>query len=324
MSNDPVTLTRDRELLWLAPEKIVPNDNNPREAAAFTPDELAPLRRSMTAHGLFEAVIVTPYKDDLYKLIEGERRWTSARIEGIKEIPAIVVERMGDFEEQVVMFNVHQQRRAWKATEEMNAIERLLEARPDLSDEEMAQELGMTMSQFRDRRQVLRLGAEVRTAIAEGEMDYYAALRADQVAKQIVRDRPQWTSEQGGEEAVRTKILAKARTHGRGVVRELETIRRDISDTDAVPDELLTRWVSQPRAKITDARAEVRSLTERRAVEDVVKDVRRLSSTLRRFDVDMHAAPNLGDLRRALGVLMDTAQTLEEKIVSVTIQKAAS
>jgi ParB/RepB/Spo0J family partition protein len=319
-----VTLSRKRDLLWLSVEKIVPNDNNPREQAALTPDELVSLRRSIMTHGVLEPVIVTPYKGDTYKLVEGERRWTSAKIEGVKEIPAIVVKRMDDYEEQVVMFNVHSQRRGWKATEEMNAIERLLATKPDKTDEELADELGMTLSQFRDRRQVLRMGPVVRSAIAKGDMDYYAALRADQVAKQIARDRPDWTHDHGGDSGVRTRILAKAKTRGRGIVRELETIRADIKDVEQVPDEVLTRWVEEPQTTLGEARSAVRSLAERRAVEDVVKDVRKLASSLRRFEVDMHEAPNLTDLRRALSTLIDVAQGLEEQIVTVSVRKVAS
>jgi hypothetical protein len=155
-------------------------------------------------------------------------------------------------------------------------------------------------------------------------MDYYAALRADQVAKQISRDRPDWTKDNGGDAGVRSKIIAKARNRGRGVVRELETVRADIKDVEQVPDEVLTKWVNEPQTTLAEARSAARSLTERRAVEEIVKDVRKMSSTLRRFEVDMHEAPNLMDLRRALGSLIDVAQGLEEKIVSVSLKKAAS
>jgi ParB/RepB/Spo0J family partition protein len=317
-----VTLSHKRELVWISPEKIVPNDNNPREGASFTPDELVSLRRSMMTHGVLEPVIVTPYKGDTYKLIEGERRWTSARLEEVKEIPAIVVGRMNDYEEQVVMFNVHTQRRGWKPAEEMEAIERLLETRPDKSDEELAEELGMTASQFRDRRQVLRLGKEVRSLIAKGSIDYYAALRSDQVAKQFAKERPQWTKKQGGEAAVRRKLIEKAKNR-RGIVRELETVRRDIRDVEVVPDTVLTRWLDGPQT-IDHARSTVRTLPERRAVEDVVKDVRKVSSALRRFKVDLYEVPNLTDLRRALGNLIEVAQGLEEQIVAVSVKKASS
>jgi hypothetical protein len=61
-----------------------------------------------------------------------------------------------------------------------------------------------------------------------------------------------------------------------------------------------------------------------RAVEDVVKDVRKLSSVLRRFDVHLDEAPNLSDLRRALGNPIETAQTVEEQIVKVSISRASA
>lgn len=321
-----VTLSRKRDLVWLSPEKIVPNDNNPREQDALTPDELFSLRRSIMSHGVLAPMVVTPYKGDTYKLIEGERRWTSARIEGIKEVPAIVVNRMDDYEEQVVMFNLHNEHRGWKPTEEMNAIERLIETKPDMTDEELAEELSMTLGNFRARRQVLQMGPEVRTAIAKGEMDYYAAVRADQVSKQISKVRPDWAREHGGDTGLRTKIVAKAKQRGpgRGIVRELETIRRDIKDVEQVPDDVLTKWVDEPKTTLAEARLAMRTLSERRAVEDVVKDLQKVSSSLRRFDVDMYEAPNLMDLRRALSTLIDAAQGLEEKIVAVTVEKLAS
>ena len=316
----PPTMTRKRELVWISPDRIVPNDNNPRGGDAFTPDELVSLRRSIMTHGVLEPVIVAPYKGDTYKLIEGERRWTSARIEGIKEIPAIVVDRMNDHDELVVMFNVHTQRRGWEVAEQLNTIKRLTEENPDKPDDELAAELGVSLGTFRDRRQVLSMGEGVVVQIARGEIDYYAALRTEQVSKTLARRRPELTSEIGGEQAVRDLLLAKAKNK-KGITRELENIRKDATDTDAVPDEVLKTYLEKPQASLADARAEAKSLTERRAVEDIVKQIRHLNSDLRRFDADLHETPNMHDLRRALVSLIDTAQGVEERIVTATMKK---
>jgi ParB/RepB/Spo0J family partition protein len=318
----PPTLGRKRDLVWISPEKIVPNDNNPRQTAAFTPDELVSLRRSIMSHGVLEPVIVSPYKGDTYKLIEGERRWTSAKLEMIKEIPAIVVGRMDDHDELVVMFNVHTQRRGWEVAEQLNAIKQLMGANPQRPDEELAAELGISLNTFRDRRQVLGMGDAVVMQIARGEIDYYAALRTDQVSKTLSRRRPELTKEIGGEAAVRTRLLSKAKNR-KGMTRELENIRQDAADTGAVPDEVLKTYLEKPRATLAEARTEAKSLTERRAVEDLVKEIRHLSSDLRRFDVDLHEAPNLHDLRRALASLIDVAQGVEERIVAVSIEQAS-
>jgi ParB/RepB/Spo0J family partition protein len=315
------TMIRKRELTWISPEDIVPNDNNPRQAAAFTPDELASLRRSIMAHGVLEPVIVVPYKGDTYKLIEGERRWTSAKLEGIKEIPAIIVNRMDDHDELVVMFNVHTQRRGWEVAEQLNAIKQLMEANPEKGDEELAGELGVSLGTFRDRRQVLGMGDGVVMQIARGEIDYYAALRTDQVSKTLARRRPELTDQMGGEAGVRSRLLTKAKNR-KGMTRELENIRQDAADTEAVPDEMIKSYLEKPKSTLTEARAEAKSLTERRAVEDLVKEIRHLSSDLRRLDVDLHQAPNLNDLRRALGTLIDTAQAVEQRIVEVSITKS--
>jgi ParB/RepB/Spo0J family partition protein len=316
------TVGRKRELVWISPEKIVPNDNNPRQAGAFTPEELVSLRRSIMSHGVLEPVIITPYKGDSYKLIEGERRWTSAKIEGIKEIPAIVVGRMDDHDELVVMFNVHTQRRGWEVAEQLNAIKQLMKANPEKTDEELASELGVSLGTFRDRRQVLGMGDGVVMQIARGEIDYYAALRTDQVSKTLAKRRPDLTEEIGGEGEVRSRLLGKAKNR-KGMTRELENIRQDAADVDAVPDEVLKMYLEKPQVTLSEARAEAKSLTERRAVEDLVKEIRHLSSGLRRFSVDYHETPNLNDLRRALVTLIDTAQGVEEKIVAVSIEQTS-
>ena len=64
---------------------------SPAPAGSFTPEQLTSLRRSLTTHGVLQPLIVSRYDDDMYLLIEGERRWTSAKLEGIKELPVIVV-----------------------------------------------------------------------------------------------------------------------------------------------------------------------------------------------------------------------------------------
>lgn len=312
------TLTRKRELVWISPDRIVPNDNNPRGGDAFSADELVSLRRSIMTHGILEPVIVAPYKGETFKLIEGERRWTSARLEGIKEIPAIVVRRMNDHDELVVMFNVHTQRRGWEVAEQLATIKRLMEENPDKPDRELAAELGVSLATFRNRRQVLDMGDKVVAQIARGEIDYYAALRSEEVSKTITRNRPELADEIGGEEVVRTRLLAKARNK-KGIVRELENIRKDASDTSAVPDDVLRTYLEKPKASLADARAEAKSLTERRAVEDLVKEIRHLSSELRKFGVDLKVTPNMHDLRRALVTLIDEAQGVEERIVAATV-----
>jgi ParB/RepB/Spo0J family partition protein len=315
-----VTLTRKRELKWLSPDKVIQNENNPRRAEAFKPDELASLRRSITAHGVLEPIIVASYDDDMYRLIEGERRWRSAKIEGLKEIPAIVVNRMDDDAELVVMFNVHTQRRGWEVAEQLEAIKRLMEANPEKTDEDLAAELGVSIATFRDRRQVLNMGDRVIASIAKGDIEYYAALRADQLSKTLVKNRPGLAERFGGEDGVRQRLLTKAKNR-KGITRELENIRRDAADTEAVPDDVLEAYIEKPEATLGEARSQAKSLAERRAVEELVRDINSLNSRLKMFTADLEAAPNLTDLRKALGKLIGTAQDFEAQIIDIRLSK---
>jgi hypothetical protein len=59
-------------------------------------------------------------------------------------------------------------------------------------------------------------------------------------------------------------------------------------------------------------------LHERREVEDLAREVARLERALSGFRVDLEAAPNLVQLRRALSKLIETATDLEARVVEAT------
>jgi ParB/RepB/Spo0J family partition protein len=307
------TIGRKRELKWLPVEKIIKNELNPREESAFKPEELEGLRYSIRIHGILDPVMVTPY-DDLYKIIEGERRFTSAKLEGLKEIPAYVVPRMSSHEAVVVMFNIHTQRRGWQFAEHLGAIKRLLDENGHMSHEDMAKELGMSVRTLKDRLDLLAMGPPVVSSIARGEIDPYVALRAGHAAKTLTKHRPDMTERLGGQAAVQEKLVQKGKHRGRGMTRELEQIRAEARDTEVTPDPVLEAYIEKRDLSLQDARRQAASLTERRAVEDLAKRVAALERELRHFKIDLDAAPNLNKLRRELATLAETASDLELRV----------
>ena len=78
---------RDGELRELPLSEIEPNRFQPRRA--FDPAALEDLKRSLTASGLLQPVVVRE-TDGGYELVAGERRWRAARELGWKRIPAVV------------------------------------------------------------------------------------------------------------------------------------------------------------------------------------------------------------------------------------------
>ena len=313
------TIGRNRELKWLPVDAIIKNVNNPREEAAFKPEELASLRRSMQVHGTLSPVIVTPY-DEMFKLVDGERRWESAKLEGVKEIPAVIVNRMSDHDELVTMFNVHTQHRPWEVGVQLRAIKQLMTTNGHLPDEELAKELGVTVSTFRDRRDVLEMGEPVVRAIERGEIEYSAARQARGLTKTVTKHRPDLASRLGGESSVQDKLLAKER-HKKGRTREFEEARKDARDVTSVPDTVLEHFIVDKDVTLAQARRKTETLEERRAVEELAKRVTAMEKELSRFRIDLASAPNRREFRLALAGRAETAADLELR-VSVAIREA--
>jgi hypothetical protein len=98
------------------------------------------------------------------------------------------------------------------------------------------------------------------------------------------------------------------------MTREFEEIRKEAGDTETTPDPVLEAYVETPDMGLAEARRQTATLAERRAVESLAKRVMALEGDLRRFRVDLRAAPNLPELRKALGTLAVTATDLEVRV----------
>lgn len=305
-------IKHDRKFEWLRVEKIIPNDKNPRRPDHFKPGELARLRSSIGGLGVLEPVIVEPYNGSLFRLIEGQRRWESAKIEGVKELPAIIVNKMDEHEQLITMFNIHTNRRPWEMAEELVTLKELLERNGRVSEEELAKELNMSRQTLRERMVVLGMGDQVITQIAKGEIDYSSALRSAQVAKSLERNRPEVVKEVGGAEVVAKQLVKKAKVRG-GISQELVEGGRDLRDAESgLSDAAVSEYIKKPEIGIREVRT--KALEEARKVDDLSKDIHRLEGRLRSFDADLAEAPNLRPLRAALASLIDAAQGLEGKV----------
>ncbi len=315
-------IDHDRQLKWIPTEKIIQNNANPRKEPSFSADRLESLRRSISTHGILQPLIVTPYDEDVFLLVDGERRWRSAKIDGVKELPAIVVNRLSGHDEVVVMFNVHTQHEGWEMAEQLVAIKELKARNGHLSDDELARELGMQVVTFRDRLRVLDMGDQVVTEIAKGSIEYSAALRSTQTANIITRARPKLAAKLGGEKAVEQRLVEKAKTGGKGISQELVKYKADFADPERVPDDLVEEYVSNPAARVRDLLQSHPPIEERHRADELTHKLRRLELDIRTFSLDPAGGQNLTELRRALGALNEAAQALETKIVQALAASA--
>lgn len=313
-------MSHDRQLKWIKVDSIVPNTNNPREPQEFKPDALDSLRYSMETHGPLAPIIVAPYRKDEYKLIDGDRRLKTAKLLGMPELPAMIVDKMPERDELVTAFNIHTQFRNWGMPEQLRVIKDIMSRNGHRPEPEIAKELGIELTTFRDRLRVLDMGETVVNDISADKIEYSGALRSDQVADMLARKRPELVDKLGGRAAVRDKLIAKAKTRKRGISQELVQVRRDLADTAAVPDRAVEQYIKVPEAKL-QLTGRQRKLGQRpqQAVPATHSDgfVERLQQVQRdanRLDPEGLSVAALGKLRRALAASIDALSSLEARV----------
>lgn len=103
---------------------IGPNPENPR--IVFRQEELDSLLISIKRIGI--QVPISVYEDgERYVLIDGERRWRTARKLNHKTIPAIIQEKPTTLKNLLLMFNIHSLREQWDLFTIANKITKLID-----------------------------------------------------------------------------------------------------------------------------------------------------------------------------------------------------
>ena len=106
------------------------NDEQPRKT--FDDEKIAELAQSIKEHGIIQPIILNK-KDDYYIIVAGERRWRAAKLLGLKEVPAMVMELTDkNLLEVSLIENIQRQ--------DLNPIEEALAYKKLLSDFNLTQE----------------------------------------------------------------------------------------------------------------------------------------------------------------------------------------
>ncbi|MDD5088242.1 MAG: ParB/RepB/Spo0J family partition protein [bacterium] len=150
----------------IALDRIDPNPFQPRQV--FDEDSIEELKRSIQAQGLLQPVLVRQ-TGERYQLIVGERRWRAARAAGLQQIPALVRESASDEEmlELALLENV--QRKDLNLIELAQAIQ-ALQTKCSLTQDQVAQKLGVSRTQVANILRLLKLPKEIQGALAEGNL----------------------------------------------------------------------------------------------------------------------------------------------------------
>lgn len=155
-----------RTLLQLPVEAIERNPGQPRKR--FEEQKLEELAASIREHGIVEPILVRR-DGGKYRILAGERRWRAAQRAGLKEVPAVLREA-SDREAFEIALVENLQREDLNAIEEAEAYEVLIEDH-GLTQEGIAQRVGKERSTVANALRLLKLPAEVRDLVKDGQLD---------------------------------------------------------------------------------------------------------------------------------------------------------
>ena len=81
---------QEGSLRQLPVQKVEPNPLQPRRE--FDQEALEALADSISEHGMLQPLTVRELPSGYFQIIAGERRWRAARLAGLSEVPALVIE----------------------------------------------------------------------------------------------------------------------------------------------------------------------------------------------------------------------------------------
>lgn len=140
------------------------NESQPRKS--FDENKLNSLTASIKEHGIIQPLVLKKDEGETYTIIAGERRWRAAKLAGLKEIPAVI---MNVTEKQVLEISLIEniQREDLNPIEEALAYKKLLDDF-NLTQEELSERVGKSRTAITNCLRLLNLDLRVQQYVIEG------------------------------------------------------------------------------------------------------------------------------------------------------------
>ena len=152
--------------LYLPISQIEPYGNQPRKY--FDEAALHDLADSIREHGILQPLTVRKLSSGYYQIIAGERRWRAARIAGLQQVPAVVIEADDRKMTELALIE-NLQREDLNPIEEAEGYKSLME-NYQMTQEEAAARVGKSRSAVANSLRLLGLCADVRKLLESGKL----------------------------------------------------------------------------------------------------------------------------------------------------------
>ena len=212
--------------------KIKNNNEQPRKY--FDNDKIVELAESIKVHGIIQPLILSELEDGNYSIIAGERRWRAAKILGLEEVPAIVMNlTTSEILEVSLIENI--QREDLNPIEEGKAYKKLIKEF-NITQEQLSSRLGKSRTAITNTMRLLKLDDRVQSYIIEGilsEGHGRVLLSLDdnnlqyEIAQKIIDEN---FSVRDTEKLIKTLKDAKDKKEEKASQKELNPYYKDLKD----------------------------------------------------------------------------------------------
>lgn len=163
---DAALRTQEVGSLSLPISQVEPGVKQPRKR--FDEDSLADLADSIRIHGVIQPLTVRRLSSGYYQIIAGERRWRAAKLAGLMEIPAVIIE--ADDRKVMELGLIENLQR-----EDLNPIEeaegfRVLVETYGMTQEQAAERVGRSRSAVANALRLLDLNVSIQKLVEDGEL----------------------------------------------------------------------------------------------------------------------------------------------------------
>ena len=166
MGDDMMDLHEEKNSLLLPISQVESCAAQPRKL--FDPDALADLADSIRQHGIIQPLTVRKLQSGYYQIIAGERRWRAARMAGLTQVPAVVIEADDRKAMELAMIE-NLQREDLNPIEEAEGYKVLME-QYGMTQEETAKRVGKSRPAVANAMRLLHLCEPVRAMVEDGRL----------------------------------------------------------------------------------------------------------------------------------------------------------
>lgn len=152
--------------VYLPIAQVEPGLNQPRKQ--FDENALNDLADSIQEHGIIQPLTVRRLSSGYYQIIAGERRWRAAKLAGLSEVPAVIIE--ADDRKVMELGLIENLQR-----EDLNPMEEadgylVLKEEYGLTQEEIAQRMGKSRPAIANALRLTSLPVLLRELVVDGDL----------------------------------------------------------------------------------------------------------------------------------------------------------